>query len=327
MTPRFSLSVAGQGDVTAVIGDRLLSITIKDSEGLDADSAELVMDDRRGAIELPREDVEIEVALGYEETEVMTMGRYVVDEREIKFPPRSLVLRARGIDLLGGLKTQRTRSWRDATLGGVVSDIARSYRLEARVESSLASMPVPRLDQLAESDMNLLMRLGRGYHAVAKPAGGKLLFVPKGLDRSVTGKSMPAPEIAPGDVSQGRCILAGRSKFESVRALWQDFETAMQRVETAGSGEPAYELRELYPDAAVARAAAEAKLATLASRERRLTLSFARGRPEIMCGTRLDLARFGTGMDGSWSVQRATHRLSRKAYLTQIEAHPVQVPA
>ena len=56
MTPDFRIR-ADREDKTAVIKDRLLSLRLTDEAELKADDVELVLDDRDGAIALPRTGV------------------------------------------------------------------------------------------------------------------------------------------------------------------------------------------------------------------------------------------------------------------------------
>lgn len=320
MTPDFRVEVDGRQDATAAIRERLLGLTVTDEAGLQSDSAEIRIDDRDRSVALPRKGSELEISLGWTDGPMTTEGRYVVDETQLEGPPDTLVIRARGADMRQSLKARKTRSWSDVSLGELVSEIASEHGLEGSAGSSLSRIRIPHLDQTEESDLHLLTRLSREYDAIAKPAGGKLLLVPRGQSSSVTGLSMPAVEIRPQDASRWRFSLADRSEYRAVRASWRAAEAAGSVTEEAGSGEPVYALRRLYASQGEARDAARAKLAALARGTGRATVTLALRRPELSAESELLLAGFRDGADGLWVCTQARHQLAGGGYSTSVTA-------
>lgn len=319
MRPVWKVVVDGRQDATAAIRDRFLSLRVTDEAGRESDAFELRLDDRGSAIELPRRGARLEVSLGYEDRGATVTGTYTVDEIAVAAPPQTLVVRARAADMRGGLKAQKTRSWDEVTLGALVGRIAADHGLEARVGSSLRTVRIPHLDQTEESDLHLLTRLARDYDAVAKPAGGYLLFVPRWQDASATGKPMPSVAVRPGDTSSWSVTIADRPKYNSVRAHWHDAASGERKAETAGSDDPAFTLRRTYPTAAEARQAARSMLARLAGGTHRLILDLAPGQPAVAAEGELRLAGFRDGVDGPWTCQRAVHTLDSRGYRTRAE--------
>ena len=319
MRPAWNVVVDGRQDATAAIRDRFLSLRVADEAVRQSDAFELRLDDRGGAIERPRRGAKLEVSLGYEDRGVTLAGTYVVDEIGLAGPPQILVVRAKAADMRGGLKAQKSRSWDDVTLGALVGRIAADHGLEARVGSSLRTVRIPHLDQTEESDLHLLTRLAGDYDAVAKPAGGHLLFVPRWQAASATGKPMPTVAVRPGDTSSWSVTIADRPKYRSVRAHWHDAASGERKAETAGSDDPAFTLRRSYATAAEARHAARSMLARLAGGMRRLILELAPGQPAVAAEGELRLAGFRDGVDGSWTCQRAVHTLDSRGYRTRAE--------
>jgi len=97
MTPAFRI-VADGADITQRINDRLLQLKTTDKPGMESDEFELRIDDRDGAVVLPPRGASIEIFLGYTETKLTRIGRYIVDEIELSGPPDTLVI---------------TRQWQD----------------------------------------------------------------------------------------------------------------------------------------------------------------------------------------------------------------------
>nr|VFK45556.1 MAG: hypothetical protein BECKTC1821E_GA0114239_10514 [Candidatus Kentron sp. TC] len=54
--------------------------------------------------------------------------------------------------------------------------------------------------------------------AVAKPAGGYLLFVPRGEAKTAIGREIPSVAIHWGETAEHRVTLANRGKYQSVIA-------------------------------------------------------------------------------------------------------------
>ena len=262
MRPDWRILIDDQ-DRTGAFRDRLLSLTITDESGYHADTVSVRLDDRDGRIVLPRPGVEMAVQLGYEETERAQMGRYRVDEVEVSGPPDTLLVRGKSVDMFASLKQHKSRSW-SGTLGNIVRVIAAEHDLEARVSSRLASVQILHMDQTEESDLHFLTRLGQQYDAVAKPAGRYLLLVARGEAMTATGRSMTSKTLHRSQTSRHRFTMPNRSRYRSVIAYFHEPKSGTKSRVRVGSGTPSYTLRNPYPTANEARAAAAARLRELA---------------------------------------------------------------
>ena len=329
MTPTYHI-LAGGKDITAAIRERLLGLRVNDEEGYQSDTLEIQLDDRDGAVDLPRKGTVLEVELGYsvggrlaglrEDSGRVLMGLFTVDEVSLSGPPATLTIRAKAADMRESLKQRKTRSWHMVTIGAVVRAIAGEHGLEARVSGALSGIDLPHVDQTDESDLNLLTRLGEQYDAAAKVGNGRLVFARRGQGRSATSGQVAAVAIAREQVSDYRATLADRGRYRSVRAYW--FDVAMgSRVEVQeGSGEPVYALRDNFVDEATARAAAGARLDALSRGTGRISLTLKQGIPTVSAESPLTLRGFREGVDGMWIANRVTHDLSGKGYSTTVEA-------
>ncbi len=191
MTPVYEVH-ANNNDITAAIRHRLLSLRVTDETGYQSNAVEIQLDDRGGAIHLPRKGAALEVELGYKETGTARMGSYTLDEVELSGPPDTLTIRAKAADMLSSLKQHKTRSWDDVTISELVDSIAADHGLEAKVGDSIRAITARRhIDQTEESDMHLLKRLSEEYDAESKQAGHLLLFVKR--DRPAGHSRHPQP--------------------------------------------------------------------------------------------------------------------------------------
>ena len=330
MTPDFHVMIDRQQDVTAALRERLLSLRVRDEEGFRSDAAEIRLDDRGGTIELPRRGAELQIELGYsaggrlagleEDSGRVLLGRYIVDEVELSGAPDTLTIRANAIDMRDALKQRRTMAWHDVSLGDLVRTIGRRYGLESRVTSDLASIALPHVDQTNESDLHLLTRLGEQYDAVAKQANGQLVFARRGTAKSATGRGLTAVRIVREQAASYRVTRADRPAYKSVRAYWYDASRGQRVEETAGEGEPSYDLRDDFVDQQTARLAAQARLNALNRGVGTLSLDLAPGVPTISAQTPLTLANFRSGVDGRWIVTRVVHELTNQGYTTRVDS-------
>ncbi len=193
--------IANNADITETVRKRLRQIRVTDETGVTSDTLEITLADHDPAdrLRLPPTGAELEVFLGYDD-HVRRMGLFVVDEIELSGPPSEMVIRARAAPYeasKGGridLQTQKTRSWpAGTTLGAMVRKIAGEHRMTPAVAVKLGAIALPHVDQTGESDMNLLHRIAKRYDAVAKPAGGRLVVVPRGEGGGGGGPPPPRP--------------------------------------------------------------------------------------------------------------------------------------
>ncbi|MDE2667566.1 MAG: contractile injection system protein, VgrG/Pvc8 family [Acidobacteriota bacterium] len=323
MTPIHEI-IAGQADVTAVMRDRLISVTLTDEAGYQSDTLEIRLDDRGSRIALPRRGVTLSIRLGFLETGLATMGDFIVDEVELEGLPSTLIVRARSADLRDELKDQKTRSWSDTTLREVVAAVAADHGLDLRMPPPPPTIHLAHLDQSNESDLHLLTRLARRWDYTLKISGKRLAFVPAGRGLSASGEQVSDVTIRPDQVKEYRATLSDRGKYRSVEAHWQDQEEGEQVTERAGKGEPVFVLRHTYADAEQAKAAAQARLDQLARGRSTVSLTLSRGEPRLRAQSRVTLEGFRSGINGEWVAQRVEHEYGSSGYSTSLEG---EVPA
>ena len=137
MQPNFRI-IANKSDITKTVNGRLLSLEITDEIGIVSDSLTMQLDDRDGAIAVPPRGAELVVYMGYDN--VSEMGRFIVDEIELKSPPQTMIITARAsnsmLDDIAAFKAPQTYSWDKKELGEIIETIAGKYGLSAAVADS-----------------------------------------------------------------------------------------------------------------------------------------------------------------------------------------------
>lgn len=318
MRPIYRIFADSQ-EITALVSDRLLSLTLIDEAGTRSDRTALRLDNRDGRMVMPRRGAELEIRLGYEETGTAFMGLFTVDEVEVSGPPDVMTVSAKAADMRAGMKAPRTRSWHDVTLGDIVRTVSGDHGLTAAIPAELATVVIAHVDQTEESDLNLLTRLAKDNNALAKPAAGRLLFTPKGRGRTASGALMPAVALTRTDLKSYRARFADRDRYKAVTAFWHDPDTAERRPVTAGEGTPVMTMPGTSATESEACEAARAKLAALARGSATLQLSCA-GNPELAAEARLTVSGLGGGIDGLWITESVEHRVDGSGYWCEVSA-------
>lgn len=326
MTPAFKIE-ADTVDVTAKIKDRLTEITLTSETDATQDTLELLLDDRDNALVTPRKGAELKVYLGFKETELFDFGTFTVDEVEISGTPDALRITAKAANVSdsttkaavdNGIKSQRSRSWHEVTFGEMVETIASEHGYEARVHDALSNIPIPHIDQLDESDMNLLSRFAIEHDALLKVADKKIVLIPKGMAQNASAATLSPVIITKSQVKGFRMMIADGRYFKSVTAHWKDLDANMRVAETVGDGDPAKVLKEDFADAAAAKSAAQADFKRMERGKSTGTIELP-GTPSIKAGMHVDLQDFRTEFNGVWHVKQATHTLGGSGFTTSIE--------
>lgn len=324
MRPAFRIEADG-ADITGRLSDRLLSLVVTDAAGWQSDTAVIRLDDKvrgratGGAIALPRKGAKLRIWLGLERAAFM--GVFTVDELTVEGPPATVTISAKAADMRQEMKAPVTRSWHGVTVGDLVATVAARHGLSPRVAAELAGVVLDHVDQTEESDLHLLTRLAKDLGAVMKPAGGHLVFAPRGKAKSVSGQALGAVVLTPADVKHWSATLADRGRYGAVIAAWHDGAGAALREAKVeiGAG-PARRMRDSYPSEAVAKAAAAAELEKLNRGSSTLSVT-GLGNPTLAAEAPLTMTGFRTGIDGPWTITKATHRLDGSSgYTTEIEA-------
>lgn len=237
-------------DITTSLAGRLVSLSLTDNRGFEADQLDIQLDDTDGKLDLPPRGAELRIAFGWADQGLIDKGSYTVDEVEHSGAPDTLTIRARSADLRSGLTTQRERSWHDVTLGDIVETIADECDLEPLIQATLAGQYIEHIDQTNETAANLLTRLAKQFDAIATVKNDKLLFIPAAGGVSASGLKLPTVTIKRESGDQHRFSISDRETYAGVKATYNDVQGAVKGEVTWGKTEDATERHEPAPHAA-----------------------------------------------------------------------------
>lgn len=221
IAPAFMLKLDND-DITQEFSDRLISLTMTDNRGFEADLLDIEFDDTDGQITLPPRGATLTLWLGWQDSALIKKGTFTVDEIEHRGTPDTLTIRGRSADFRGTLNSRREQSWHDTTLGQIVETIAARNKLTASVADTLKAVAVPHIDQSQESDAVFLSRLADRNGAAVSVKAGKLLFLKAGNGKTASGKPIPQMTLERGDGDRHQFAIADREAYTGVTAKWLD---------------------------------------------------------------------------------------------------------
>lgn len=329
MRPTFEIEIDGQAP-SEELARRLLRLRVSEETGERSGSLELKLSNHGPAIEPPPTGVEALVRLGFEGAPLHPAGVYIIEGVDLAGPPDTVTIHGTATnfatsDTAGGIKqsmrSQKTRSWGQTTLGDIVRTIAGDQGLSPVVGGDLDGLAIQHLDQVDQSDMDLLTELGRRFDAVAKTMAGKLVFIPRGQGTKADGSSLPLVEIPVEEIKGWKMRKTGKNEYGTVVAHWNDTEAGERKEVRAGEGEPVKTLRHPFPTEAEAQRAAEGELAKQRRQAQEMSLNLP-GRPDLFVEQPLQLAGGPPGTEGEWIVSKAEHTLEGQGLKTSLSAGP-----
>lgn len=240
ITPAFMLTLGGD-DITDNLSHRLLSLTMNDNRGFEADQLDIELDDSDGQLSMPARGAVLSLFLGWKGSALIGKGQFTVDEIEHRGAPDTLTIRARSADFRGSLNSRREVSYHDTTLGAVVNQIAERNQLDAVLAKGFAEIAIPHIDQSQESDIKFLTRLAERNGAEVSVKAGKLLFLKAGNGVTASGKPIPMITLERSDGDRHQFAIADRNAYTGVTASWlhtKDPKPKKQKVKLQRKAKP-----------------------------------------------------------------------------------------
>jgi len=356
IAPDYMVKLAGS-DITTDISRRLISLSLTDNRGFEADQLDIELDDADGLMQLPPRGAVLSVFLGWKGQALFHKGEFTVDEVEHRGAPDTLTLRARSADYRGSLNSRRDNSYHDTTLEAIVSAIAARNSLQPAVAESLKGVKVSHIDQTQETDAAFITRLAELNGGVVAIKAGKLIFIKPGSALTASGKPIPQMTLTRSDGDGHTFNIADRDAYTGVSATWlhtkepkpkrvkvqrkkkekhlralqhpaakkttakvQKAPEAKEGEYLAGSDENVFALTTVYATQKAAMRAAQAKWDKLQRGVAQFSISLARGRADLFPETPLAVSGFKAVIDAQpWIISKVTHSLNNGGYTTGLE--------
>ncbi len=223
--PNPKKSTGGTKDITTLLSQRLMNLTLTDSRGFEADQLDFTLDDTDGLLELPSRGAILSLWLGWQDEALTFKGEYTVDEVEHSGAPDCVTIRARSADLRGSLMNRHERSFHKTTLGKIVQQIADENQLQAMVGDEYKKLEIKHIDQTDESSISFLTRLAEEHDAIATVKNGRLLFIKSGKSTTASGQKLPEFILTRQAGDSHRFAIAEGDNYKAVKAYWHDTAT------------------------------------------------------------------------------------------------------
>ncbi|HDV7158912.1 TPA: phage late control D family protein [Yersinia enterocolitica] len=345
LTPRPAFDIKIGGKTQTTVNDRLISLTLTDNRGFEADMLELVIDDADQKVALPKRGAQIDIALGWKGEPLVNKGRFTVDEISHSGPPDQLIVTARSADFRDTFNVKREYSWHDITVGKVVASIASRYGFKAGVSEDLGKIEIEHADQTSESDISFLTRMAEKLGAITTIKNGMLLFMHPGRAISQSGKLLPAITITRASGDKHSFRVADRDAYTGVTAYWLDLnygkpqKTSVRRkrksktppkVKTPASTSKegnylegvegnVFVMRETFKTERAARRAAAARWSKLQRGAAEFTMTLARGRADLFPELPAVMQGFKPEIDqAAWIITQVTHTIGDNGFTTAL---------
>lgn len=354
LTPQAELTIDGRRFGTQAMS-RIISISLTDKRGFEADEMTIELDDHDGTIAIPKTGSKITLKLGYQETGLVEKGEYLVSEFTASGSPDRLSITARAADLAETLAEQVEKSWHKKTLYEIIETISKKHGYPYKIAERYKQEKIAHIDQTNESDASFMSRLAEQYDAIATVKNGKLLFIPAGESQTASGQPIPPTIITRASGDSHSFTYSSTNSYQAVRAYYTDKKTG-QKKEVIVNKDNAYPnkkttqqtktvkgktfkakkkendnkkvntdgqkiktLRHLYATENGAWAGARSAYKKLKRGTAQFSITLAVGRPDLFPETPASVVGFKPEIDAEqWLITEAAHKLDGGGYTTAI---------
>nr|DAN55829.1 MAG TPA: tail protein [Caudoviricetes sp.]DAX46809.1 MAG TPA: tail protein [Bacteriophage sp.] len=228
LTPAAELTIDGKRFGTQAMS-RIISISLTDKRGFEADELTIELDDHDGTIAIPKTGSKITLKLGYKETGLVEKGEYLVSEFTASGSPDRLSITARAADLAEALAEQVEKSWHKQTLYQIIEAIAKKHKYAYIISKDYQNTKIEHIDQTNESDASFMSRLAEQYDAIATIKNGKLLFIPAGESQTASGQPILPTTITRASGDSHSFTYSSSNSYQAVRAYYTDKKTGQKK--------------------------------------------------------------------------------------------------
>ena len=224
LTPVAKLTINGKPFNTDALS-RIISISLTDKSGFEADELTVSLSDHDGALALPPKSAEITIALGYIETGIVDKGSYKITEVSWSGAPDTLHITAQSADTSDRFSEAKEKSWHKTSLKEIIESIAAANGYTPIIGKAYQDEKIDHIDQSNESDAAFLSRLAERYDAIATVKHGRLLFVSSGEATTAGGQPLPTIRITRNSGDQYTFRYSNTESYNAVRTYYIDKQT------------------------------------------------------------------------------------------------------
>ena len=178
-TPDFSI-LYEKTNITADIEPHLIELAYTDNLEGESDELTLTFEDISGKWVrqwYPTQGDKLKAAIGYKGAQLADIGAFEIDEVEYNYRPSYIQIKALSTGIGKANRTLTPKSYENTTLKQIAGIIAEKLKL--KMVGVIKPIPIKRVTQYQERDVEFLARLAREYHHSFKIVGDQLVFTDK----------------------------------------------------------------------------------------------------------------------------------------------------
>ncbi len=231
-------------------------------------------------------------------------GTFIV--KESTKTKNDLTIKATSSNFTDKLKEKKSRAWEKIKLCDLIAKIAKEHGLKHKCD---IKGYIVHLAQESESDINLLIKLSRDYHARFNIKNDTLIFIKYGIDK------VPSFFALESECESYSITHTTKPAYKSAKAIWHDTKENKTKEVVVGKGEPQLKIKDTFKNTADAKTKAKAAL-------KNITQGTVKGRlkiygQEFRAGATLKLTGF-LEEDGLYNIDKVTHNIS-SSYTVDVE--------
>lgn len=331
-----------QKNITSDISPYVCSIGYLDNLTGKSDELDVQLEDVDGRwIDhwYPSKGDTLSLKIGYEGSPLLPCGSFEIDEIEFSMPPTTVSIRGLATGIKKSVRTRSSNAYENTTLAAIAQRIAKRNKLT--LVGNIGNVPIDRVSQYQEQDVQFLTRLGKEYGYAFKIVGDKLVFTELKALRENEG----ILTLHITDITSIRLKDKVKAVYQQAKASYHDpknkklvtcnikdaqqaeletlpEDTQKQFGQTTSNDTLRISTRS--PNKASAEIKAQAALdnANLQQTTGSITLS---GNTRLVAGANFQLEGYGR-FSGKYMAESSRHRIDRSGYVTELEIKRVVPP-
>lgn len=277
----------------------------------------------------PNQGDRLRLQLGYEGSPLVDFGAFELDEIEWEYDAQggsTVSLKALSTGISKANRTLKPKAFENTTLAEIVREVAK--RLKLNLTGEVRDVPIKRITQYQERDVEFLTRLAHEYHHSFKIVGNTLVFTTM---QSLEERS-PVEVLDLGQVKSLRLRdrAKGVEKVVEVVGFDNENKTTLKATQQAkpkrnkGKEQRSDTLKIITRGESQEQIQARTDAALNAQDEQQAGNVVLVGNPKLVAGNTVWLANMGL-FSGKYLIKQARHNLSRsQGYTTEIEIKLLQ---
>ena len=331
-TPDFSM-LYEKTNITADIEPHLLELTYTDNLEGESDELTVAFEDISGKWIrqwYPTQGDKLKAAIGYKDAQLTDIGAFEIDEVEYNYHPSYIQIKALSTGVGGANRTLTPKSYENTTLKQIAGIIAEKLKL--KMVGVIKPIPIKRVTQYQERDVEFLARLAREYHHSFKIVSDQLVFTDKdelGKEEAVAAleerdtisitlrdriKDTAKEVDVSGYDATGKKVIKKRKKAKPLREKMKQAQSASGdtlKIVTRGETQEQIDAR---ADAALAEQNEDQTAGNI----------MLVGNPKLVAGSTILLRNLGI-FSGKYLIKSSKHSITRGGgYTTSIDVRMVE---